>query len=145
LYLPSTILYNAWHSKTTQHSKLINAECHPIHEKTKTKLITYTQQEKEKANNTKMQTPSKLHDDQLSIVFTLSTSPNPRRSSYTRLFHHPDTHLAFVHTEKHTQFFCHRQTSAKLHAKKFLEEYCFVDFIHDSKLAHFQMLVNHLD
>jgi elongation factor P--beta-lysine ligase len=63
------------------------------------------EQKKEKANNTKIHAPSKLQDDQLSIVFTLSTSPNPRSSSCTRLFHHPDTHLAFVHTEKHRHNF----------------------------------------
>jgi hypothetical protein len=63
------------------------------------------QQKNKKTNNTKIQMPSKLHNDQLSIVLTLSTSPNPRSSSSTRLFHHPNTHLAFVHTEKHRHNF----------------------------------------
>jgi len=53
--------------------------------------------------------------------------------------------LAFVHTEKDRHNFFHRQTGEKSLAKKILEEYCFVDFIQDSKLAHFQMLVNDLD
>jgi len=35
------------------------------------------QQKKKKANNIKIQAPSQLHDDQLSIVLTLSTGPNP--------------------------------------------------------------------
>jgi hypothetical protein len=48
LYLPSTILHNAWHPKTAQHSKLINVKCRPIHEKCKTKLITYKQQRTKK-------------------------------------------------------------------------------------------------
>jgi hypothetical protein len=82
-------------------------------------LQTTNNKKNRKQNNTKIQAPSKLDDDQLSIVLTLSTSPNPCSSSCTRLFNHPDTHLAFVHTEKQTQFFCHRQTGAKSHAKKF--------------------------
>jgi hypothetical protein len=89
--------------------------------------------------------PSKLHYDQLSILLALSTSPNPPAL-------HPLGYFIiqiliwplFTLRKADTVFFCHRRTTTNRTTKKFLKEYCFVDFIQDSKLAHVQLLVNHL-
>jgi len=99
--LPSTILHYTSRPKAAQNSKLINAERRPFHEECKTEFITYKQNKKiEKTHIKKIEAPSKLHDDQLSIVLALSASPNPRSPSSIRALHHPDAHFASVHTEK---------------------------------------------
>jgi len=44
----ATILHYTSRPKTIQHSKLVNIECRPFHEKCKTKLIIYKQQTTQK-------------------------------------------------------------------------------------------------
>jgi hypothetical protein len=53
-----------------------------------------------KIESTKIETPSKLHDDQLSIVLAFFANPNPSSPSSIRSLHHLDTHLASIHTKK---------------------------------------------
>jgi len=50
-------------------------------------------------------TPSKLHDDQPSLLLALSANPKPRSSSSIRLFLHPNFHLSLVHMKKHIPSF----------------------------------------
>jgi hypothetical protein len=56
-------------------------------------LANNKQHKKIENTNKKIEMPSKPHDDQMSIILALSTSPNQYNPSSIRSLHHLDAHI----------------------------------------------------